>query len=78
MFSRSQGQLGIRYEPDEKCPPLLAIISALLIFVPNTISLVMLTATSCRQVIIAGGVLSELVTFLMSAPMRLDNRGWTI
>ena len=48
MFSRSQGQLGIRYEPDEKCPPLLAIISALQIFVPNTISLVMLTTLVVR------------------------------
>lgn len=33
----------IRYEPDEKCPQRLAVFSALQIFVPNTISLVVLT-----------------------------------
>ena len=38
----------IRYEPDEKCPPLLAISSALQIFIPNTISLVMLAALVVR------------------------------
>ena len=44
MFSRPQGRLDIRYEPDEKCPPLVAVGSALQIFIPNTISLVMLAA----------------------------------
>ena len=38
----------IRYEPDEKCPPILAVISALQIFVPNTISLVVLAALVVR------------------------------
>ena len=48
MFRKAQGQQGIQYEPDEKCPPLLAISSALQIFVPNTISLVMLAALVVR------------------------------
>ena len=34
----------IRYEPDEKCPPLVAATSALQIFIPNTIGLIMLSA----------------------------------
>ena len=44
MFRKSQGGHEIRFEPDEKCPPLRAIASALQIFLPNTISLVMLVA----------------------------------
>ena len=48
MFRRSQGREGIQYEPDEKCPPLLAITSAVQIFIPNTISLVMLAALVVR------------------------------
>ena len=44
MFRMSQGGHEIRFEPDEKCPPLRAIASALQIFLPNTISLVMLAA----------------------------------
>ena len=38
----------IQYEPEEKCPPFLAISSALQIFIPNTISLVMLAALVVR------------------------------
>ena len=48
MFRKAQGQHVIQCEPDEKCPPLLAISSALQIFVPNTISLVMLAALVVR------------------------------
>ena len=33
----------LRYEPEEKCPPTLAFVSALQIFVPNTISVILLT-----------------------------------
>ena len=33
----------LRYEPEEKCPPTLALNSALQIFVPNTISVILLT-----------------------------------
>ena len=38
----------IRYEPEEKCPPLVAAASALQILIPNTISLVMLAALVVR------------------------------
>ena len=44
MFRRAQGRSELQYEPDEQCPPLVAITSALQIFIPNTISLVMLAA----------------------------------
>ncbi len=33
----------LRYEPDDKCPPTLALVSTLQIFVPNTISIILLT-----------------------------------
>ena len=33
----------LRYEPEEKCPPTLALVSAFQIFVPNTISVILLT-----------------------------------
>ena len=48
MFRKGQGRHEIQYEPDEKCPPLLAMSSALQIFIPNTISLVMLAALVVR------------------------------
>ena len=48
MFRRSQRRLEVHYEPDEKCPPLPTITSALQIFIPNTISLVMLAALVVR------------------------------
>ena len=48
MFLKSQGRHEIQYEPDEKCPPLLAISSAIQIFIPNTIGLVMLAALVVR------------------------------
>ena len=48
MLRKSQGRREIQYEPDEKCPPLLAISSALQIFIPNTIGLVMLAALVVR------------------------------
>ncbi len=48
MFLKSQGRHEIQYEPDEKCPPLLAISSALQIFIPNTVGLVMLAALVVR------------------------------
>ena len=48
MPPESQGRPGIRYEPDEQCPPLVAATSALQIFIPNTISLVMLAALVVR------------------------------
>ena len=44
MFRKAQGRSELDYEPDEKCPPLVAITSALQVFIPNTISLVMLAA----------------------------------
>ena len=48
VFRESQGRRDVHYEPDEKCPPPLAITSALQIFIPNTISLVMLAALIVR------------------------------
>ena len=39
----------IRYEPEDKCPPSLAILSALQIFLPNTISVVMLATLVVRS-----------------------------
>ena len=42
MFRRPQSRQTIRYEPEEKCPPLLSLSSALQIFIPNTISLIIL------------------------------------
>ena len=48
MFRKAQGRQEIQYEPDEKCPPLLAISSAIQIFIPNTIGLVMLAALVVR------------------------------
>ncbi len=48
MFGKAKGRHQLQYEPDEKCPPLLAVSSALQIFVPNTISLVMLAALVVR------------------------------
>ena len=48
MFRKTQGRSAIDYEPDEKCPPLVAITSALQIFIPNTISLIMLAALVVR------------------------------
>ena len=44
MFGKSQGRRELHFEPDEKCPPFRAIASALQIFLPNTISLIMLAA----------------------------------
>ena len=38
----------IRYEPEERCPPGLALVSALQIFVPNTISMVVLLTLIAR------------------------------
>ena len=38
----------IRYEPDEHCPPHLAALSALQIFLPNTISIIMLVTLVVR------------------------------
>ncbi len=49
MFRKAQGQNKVRYEPDEKCPPLLSVTSAFQIFIPNTISLVMLAALVVRS-----------------------------
>ena len=48
MFTRTQGRLEVLYEPGEKCPPALALTSALQIFIPNTIGLVMLAALVVR------------------------------
>ena len=48
MFRNSQGRPEVLYEPEEKCPPLVALTSALQISLPNTISLVMLTALVVR------------------------------
>ena len=48
MFRKAQERLGVQYEPDEKCPPLVAVTSALQIFIPNTIGLIMLSALVVR------------------------------
>ena len=48
MSRQLQGRPELLYEPDEKCPPPLTLISALQIFVPNTISLVTLVALVVR------------------------------
>ena len=48
MSSDAHTQRGPRYQPDEKCPPLLGITSALQIFVPNTIGLIMLVGLVVR------------------------------
>ncbi|MYI68215.1 MAG: hypothetical protein F4103_05510, partial [Boseongicola sp. SB0673_bin_14] len=48
MLRQFQGRPELLYEPDEKCPPLLTLISALQVFVPNTISLVTLAALVVR------------------------------
>ncbi len=48
MFGKAHRRPGIQYQPDEKCPPLLAIASAVQIFIPNTIGLIMLTALVVR------------------------------
>ncbi len=48
MFRKAQERHEIQYEPGEKCPQLLAISSALQIFIPNTISLIMLAALVVR------------------------------
>ena len=48
MFRKAQGRLDVQYEPDEKCPPLVAVTSALQIFIPNTIGLIMLSALVVR------------------------------
>ena len=48
MFTKPQGRPEVLYQPDEKCPPLLAVTSALQIFIPNTIGLVMLAALVVR------------------------------
>ena len=38
----------LRYEPEEKCPPTLALVSALQTFVPNTISVILLATLIVR------------------------------
>ncbi|MDE0476186.1 MAG: hypothetical protein OXI50_16665, partial [Gammaproteobacteria bacterium] len=48
MFRDSQNRREIRYEPDEQCPAPLAMASALQIFIPNTIGLVVLVALAVR------------------------------
>ena len=48
MRQTSPGRPAIHYEPDEKCPPLLGLLSALQIFIPNTISLIILAALVVR------------------------------
>ena len=48
MFRKAWGRHEIQYEPEQKCPPLRAVSSAFQIFVPNTISLVMLVALVVR------------------------------
>ena len=48
MFRRAQGRPKVDYEPDERCPPLRAVTSASQIFIPNTISMVMLATLIVR------------------------------
>ena len=45
---RGQKQLTLRYEPGEDCPPSVAAATALQIFIPNTIGLIMLAALVVR------------------------------
>ncbi len=48
MLRKAQTRHEIQYEPDEKCPPLLSLSSALQILIPNTISLALLGALVVR------------------------------
>ena len=48
MSAKAQTRHEIQYEADEACPPLLGITSALQIFIPNTIGLIMLAALVVR------------------------------
>ena len=67
MFRRTQGRHEVQYQPDEKCPPLLAISSAFQIFIPNTIGLVMLAALVVR----ASGESEEYLSWVTFAALAV-------
>ena len=48
MARNAQGRLDLRYDADEKCPPLTAIVAALQIFIPNTLGVVLLATLVAR------------------------------
>ena len=75
----------MRYEPAEKCPPLLALGAALQIFVPNTISIILLTSIVVRAadeserylawVVFVGLAISGLSMILHAFPFRYLGSG---
>jgi len=75
----------MRYEPAEKCPPKQALGAALLIFVPNTISIVLLTTFVVRAsgasedylawATLTGLVISGLSMVLHAFPFRYMGSG---
>ena len=75
----------MRYEPTEQCPPLLALGAALQIFVPNTISIILLTTLVARAsgqserylgwVIFTGLAISGLSIILHTFPFRYLGSG---
>ena len=75
----------MRYEPAEKCPPRQALGAALLIFVPNTISIVLLTTFVVRAseqsdsflawATFTGLVISGLSMILHAFPFRYMGSG---
>ena len=75
----------MRYEPAEKCPPPLALAAALQIFVPNTISIILLTTIVIRAaneserylgwVVFIGLAISGLSMILHAFPFRYLGSG---
>ncbi len=61
----------IRYEPDEKCPPSVAATSAVQIFVPNTIGLVMLAVLVIR----ASGESEAYLTWAIFTALTVSGAG---
>ncbi len=53
--------IAIRYEPDEKCPPQVSAATALQIFIPNTIGLIMLAALVVRASVESDAYLSWVI-----------------
>ncbi len=75
----------MRYQPEERCPPLLALGAALQIFVPNTISIILLTTLVVRAadqserylawVVFTGLAISGLSMILHAFPFRYMGSG---
>ena len=64
----------IRYEPDEKCPPAVALASAVQIFVPNTIGLVMLAVLVVR----ASGESESYLTWAVFTALAVSGAGMVL